>query len=126
VAVRFANVEASSRLLQNRKVCHGRGKGKPKVVGTAQSVVGTNTRIPGERKVSATGRLAGGCAERFWPCNVFSRFMDDIAFASATGSIGFSYTFTGGEPNGIYVVGLRLTDPVTGETVALATRTFAK
>lgn len=43
-----------------------------------------------------------------------------------SGSIGFSYTFTGTEPNGIYVVGLRLTDPSTGETVALATQTFRK
>jgi hypothetical protein len=43
-----------------------------------------------------------------------------------SGTIGFSYTFTGSEPSGIYVVGLRLTDPATGETVAKATRTFAK
>jgi hypothetical protein len=43
-----------------------------------------------------------------------------------SGSIGFSYTFIGSEPNGIYVVGLRLTDPSTGETVALATQTFRK
>ena len=42
------------------------------------------------------------------------------------GSIGFSYIFTGSEPNGMYVVGLRLTDPSTGETVALATQTFRK
>lgn len=42
------------------------------------------------------------------------------------GSIGFSYTFTGSEPPGIYVVGLRFIDPATGETVALASRTFAK
>jgi len=38
----------------------------------------------------------------------------------------FSYTFNGGEPSGSYVVGIRLTDPTTGDTVALATRTFAK
>jgi hypothetical protein len=43
-----------------------------------------------------------------------------------SGSIGFSYMFTGGEPSGIYVVGLRLTDPATGETVALTSRTFKK
>lgn len=42
------------------------------------------------------------------------------------GTIGFSYTFNGTEPSGKYVVGLRLMDPDTGETVALATRTFAK
>ncbi len=40
------------------------------------------------------------------------------------GPIGFGYTFNGSEPGGNYVVGLRLTDPDTGDTVALATRTF--
>jgi hypothetical protein len=43
-----------------------------------------------------------------------------------SGSIGFSYTFTGSEPSGAYLVGLRLIDPATGETVALATRAFSK
>jgi hypothetical protein len=38
----------------------------------------------------------------------------------------YSYTFSGGEPSGSYVVGIRLTDPTTGDTVALATRAFAK
>ncbi len=43
-----------------------------------------------------------------------------------SGPIGFSYTFNGSEPSGNYIVGLRLTDPATDETVALATRAFAK
>lgn len=38
----------------------------------------------------------------------------------------YRYTFTGAEPNGVYIVGLRLTDPITGGTIALATRTFMK
>lgn len=38
----------------------------------------------------------------------------------------FSHTFTGGEPSGSYVAGIRLTDPTTGDTVAVATRTFVK
>ncbi len=42
------------------------------------------------------------------------------------GTIGFSYKFTGSESSGVYVVGLRLTDPATGETVALTTKTFKK
>lgn len=36
----------------------------------------------------------------------------------------FSYTFTGGEPVGLYVVGLRFMDPATGQEVAMGTRTF--
>jgi hypothetical protein len=43
-----------------------------------------------------------------------------------TGSLGFSYTFTGGEPSGAYVVGFRLSDPASDETIALVTRTFSK
>jgi hypothetical protein len=38
----------------------------------------------------------------------------------------FSYLFSGGEPAGTYVVGLRLVDKVTGETIAVNTRTFWK
>lgn len=42
------------------------------------------------------------------------------------GPLGFSYTFNGGEPNGVYVVGFRLIDPASGETIAVTTRTFTK
>lgn len=42
------------------------------------------------------------------------------------GPLGFAYTFTGAEPNGVYVVGFRLYDPETRETIALTTRTFSK
>jgi len=38
----------------------------------------------------------------------------------------YSYTFTGAEPNGRYVIGMRLIDPSTGETIAVATRGFIK
>jgi hypothetical protein len=38
----------------------------------------------------------------------------------------YAHTFTGAEPNGTYVVGMRLIDPDTGETVAVTTRTYAK
>jgi hypothetical protein len=38
----------------------------------------------------------------------------------------YSYTFTGAEPNGRYVIGMRLIDPGTGETIAVATRGFFK
>ena len=43
-----------------------------------------------------------------------------------TGQLGFTYTFNCGEPNGVYVVGFRLTDPASDETIALTTRTFTK
>ena len=43
-----------------------------------------------------------------------------------SGSLGFSYNFTGGEPSGVYVVGFRLLDKMSGETIALTTRTFSK
>jgi hypothetical protein len=42
------------------------------------------------------------------------------------GDLGFSYTFNGSEPNGVYVVGFRLLYPTTGETIAVTTRTFTK
>jgi hypothetical protein len=42
------------------------------------------------------------------------------------GPLGFSYTFNGSEPNGVYVVGFRLLDPSSGETIAVTTRTFTK
>jgi hypothetical protein len=38
----------------------------------------------------------------------------------------FSHTFTGGEPSGHYVVGIRLTDPATGATMAFAQTRFTK
>lgn len=42
------------------------------------------------------------------------------------GPLGFTYTFTGSEPSGAYVAGIRLIDPVTGETIAAHSRGFIK
>jgi hypothetical protein len=36
----------------------------------------------------------------------------------------WTYTFGGGEPAGLYTAGIRFRDPQTGETIAVATRTF--
>jgi hypothetical protein len=86
----------------------------PAVTVNAQAWIGTPTlgvipilNMPGLTITTSTGNPTG-------PNDFYS------------GSIGFSYMFTGGEPSGIYVVGLRLTDPATGETVALTSRTFKK
>jgi hypothetical protein len=42
------------------------------------------------------------------------------------GPLGFSYSFTGAESNAVYVVGFRLIDPASKETIALATQRFTK
>jgi hypothetical protein len=52
------------------------------------------------------------------PQSVSSNFVTNLSL--------FSRVFDGTEPSGVYVVGLRLTDPATGATVAFASRTFAK
>lgn len=76
-------------------------------IGTPTSVVIPILNMPGLTVSNSTANPTG-------PNNLYS------------GPIGFSYLLTGSEASGTYVVGLRLTDPATGETVALTTRTFTK
>lgn len=60
--------------------------------------------------------------------------VDNIALPNSTGQPNndlfsgpiFSMTFTGAEPNGNYIVGVRLTDPSTGETIAQSSFRFQK
>ena len=86
----------------------------PAVTVNAEAWIGTPTsgvipilNMPGLTVSNSTANPTG-------PNNLYS------------GPIGFSYLLTGSEASGTYVVGLRLTDPATGETVALTTRTFVK